>query len=310
MTQDIKWTKATRAKLHGFRTPHKHDPSDDAPWLTLCLERAGGPENGSTLEVNGAAAKTIGRLSEEMTADSPAPEELEFDATREYYRAALYFLDQDGSYIDRRFRWADVRALIRFWFEHFGLSGVFEVLTHSATLTRRLSGDPPSVSIEDLSASPNNPFVLSGRYDHNVYVWALSVLASELDGDELSAAVDEMRKIREGLRDDEWGLRFATAFAFRRETSFGDEDMEVFMKAFEPGGRYSGLELLVASLSSSERAQELLHFKPKTQPGRYAYDWVEAYGKDAAALLEHALKNRGPGFDGKTLKAALKLASK
>lgn len=292
----IKWNAAQRKKLHGFRTPHKSDPKDEAAtlkeaWAILrALERR--TAQGARKHVAIAEA-----VRDELAAPAP-PAKL--DPVRETYRASMVLKHsiKDGSWGE----WGWARALVALWWEKGGPAFAARVMIQPT----RYEGYKGSFkAVRKDMREPIAPWILGE--EHEPLWWALRARVSRLD----EAAFKSARAAIEPVFASE--VTPATArhawltFAFDRDRELAQREItralaraeaqpDALSRGAEPQGRpsFDAAEALLVAAPDADTALDLTRRLWMHAYGRISIDIVEAHGEGArpllAAKLEQVLK--------------------
>lgn len=134
-----KWTATTRKLLHGFSTPHPHDPADavmsvDAAWANLCARYQHlltvTLAKGAIPKGNGEMAGVVEAVVRSFAKDQPPPK---LRLVEEFCRAAMMQMTEGGWSAQANSKWESwsyARALVALWLDRGGIEFVFDVLNH------------------------------------------------------------------------------------------------------------------------------------------------------------------------------------
>lgn len=302
----IRWTRANRKKLHGFRRPHQHDPADVAPTLEAAWSRLVRAAEQVTVVGDDKLAATSRAVLEELRADAP-PEEL--DVERELIRTAFFLGPLRERDTMKWESWAIVRDLVALWVERGGVAFAARVLDQPpAWNTFSSSRSPTEVvfqpqplpaadELQDWDRDPNTggPREHIGPYATYAQVlpawWALRCRVSRMDEGAVAAASKGCAPLLEGLPqgrccDGGWFRRAALLFALSRDRAVTADGIARLDAAWEGTLVWDGVAMLFAAAPDAATALALAHRSP-VNPRVYAFDVVEAFEADAAPVLHH-----------------------
>lgn len=323
----LEWTAATRKQVHCFRSTHKTDPdgahallSPKDAWAVLRSCVANGRATASASH-EGSLARWKRELSE--------PEPPAFDPAFELYRYALVsgLCPTDRAWEDFA-AWAPERAMVSLW-ARGTTTQVLEVLTKPAAFWRATSSEwtpsasVPIVELRDTPANdcippeppyrPRDSFAIEAKG-----LWAaLKIGVDALSPDEFERSNAAAHAFRRAL-DERDPDRSNVALAFARDPSHAREEREREWSA-ELDESDVAVRLILASPTIAD-ANTLVAYCATLDGGAlssYAFDLVEAFGADAAPMLQSAIdrleKRKMNASLKKSLqrpmKAALKLVS-
>lgn len=298
-TSKLRWTAATRARVHHFQTSHAKDPAGahrlgeaaDA-WSALRARAAGAKASASP-----SLASALERLQRELAEEAPPA----FDAAFELYRLA-YVVGSCATDRDLRVHrdWEPEREVMALW-ARADAAEVLSVLLSAApfwletgsewrdevtTRVLRLSDAPPSNFVD-----PPPSFQLSAVFSfvERGLWWAYRMRLDALDQAAFDAVNAHAHRARRALAPTAYGERSEIALAFSRDPSHADEERALAGDGAEYNGPHL-CRLLLASRSLSE-CEALLGASLEYTAGDLsdvAYDLVETFGADARPLLERA----------------------
>jgi hypothetical protein len=318
-----KWTKATRAKLHGRRAAHKHDPKDatysrENGWATL--RAAFRAHAGGTFGGDAEGSEHLADICTELQGEPPT----ESTATKELHRAAIIFSTRPVPQISKWGEWADARALVGFWCETWGPSFALDVLMHPPLfITRGLRSNGVIVEHNHVALDPDDPsggfglsnlgaptemgrIVLAAASDP--CWWALRWWLDCADDGVFADALAGMQA-RDASGRSMW-LRSALAFAFARDPSTVHDAVEAHFEASQDEGPSWNAEMLVASSTNARDTSAMIEAWEWKTYAAYAFDIVEALDEEARPVLERLLERERPRSSKRDIRpyeAALKL---
>lgn len=297
-TTNVRWTAATRRKLHGFRAPHKNDPKDLAPTPGDAWARLGASV--ARLEVHGDDEQAeIARAVRAELVEGALPKEL--DPAREVYRAGLVVQGITSDAIVAKYDgWSFARDLMAVWASVGGVGFAVSVLHQAPAFS--IIKFPGGVRLEPFSPSegerdpatgqprePIGPFDLTCRI--SPLWWALRARLSGLDSEAVEASARECAAFLEGVPagrscDGAWFRRCALLFALSGAPSVTRAGIDTLARAWDGQKRWSGLAMLYAAAPDASAALELAK-RSSQNPLDCSLDIVEAFDLDARPVLEH-----------------------
>jgi len=286
---DIKWTKARRKKLHGFRTPTKHDPADavlskEDSWAILRAL--------PLLRTVGEAPAEVKAMLSTRTNDSP-PDEL--DVKAEAARTDLVFRSKDP--MKTWEEWAEARALVGLWLGVEGFRFAIDVLRQAPPfefdLERR--GDDVVMDLKPATHEDGDVEATWGAFRLNAIreplFWALRNHVAHMDEAALGAATKSVADL-EGVPEGEnhlgtWWHRGALVYALSRDESLVNAQVDALLRAETPDKIWEGVELLAVATTDVARATEL---GKRARFGQYSLDLLATHGEDAGPILQESFE--------------------
>ncbi|MBL8683821.1 MAG: hypothetical protein JNK05_31905 [Myxococcales bacterium] len=307
----LRWTAATRARLHHFRTKHPKDPKGahalPAPgdaWATIRARTAAGRAS-ATPKLQDALA----RLQREFAADAPPPFDAAFALFRLAYVVGHCRIDRD---LLAHRDWAPEREVVAM-FASAGASELLRTLTAGALAPSESPAtdipfwletasewrDEVTTLVVTLSEAPPSQFALAppafcvasaqSVVERGVW-WAFRMFIDTLDERAFSAANEDARRIRRALATTAHRERSQIALAFARDPTHADEERA----NAAADTSYAGVDLCRVVLASRtlEACEPLLDRAMAPNEGDLsdiAFDLVESFGASAAPVLARAL---------------------
>lgn len=305
----IRWTKANRSKLHGFRSAHKTDPEGIAltPSEAAAALRAHAIAYPVEWRADEKFQAALDRVLSELNGDAVPT----VDPATEVYRAAVVL--RRGTE-DDAMRWEDGvsrRALIGLWASR-GTATALDILlgivcdpSPALAVEQQISvrGDVRTVrglfTDPDPSLPSRSPFTLDPR------MWeALRCHVGKLAEADFEAA-NRVAHARRTALPEKSAERAGIALAFDRDERHAAVEAHAAME----GGGHADPVLLVALRDPALAAQLHRERLPHADLGPVAYDLVESFGEGARPMLEDSLAKLGASYYGgqKYLRAALEL---
>ena len=232
--------------------------------------------------------------------------------------------------IETRDEWELGRALIEVWAGAAGLAFCLDVLTHAPVFVRASEGGEDDDYVMRMAFVPPDEEGQAFRLDAGVWNevdpqwWALREWISQRSDDDFARDREvAVAALAARSGPDRWALnaRCRIAFAFSRDPSLGHQVAAPLIARGIPAvasnaehgpNPVDAVVFLYPSLPDASSVSALVDrvFRPdwNMPPGNLSFDVVDAYGADAAPLLERFLAvKRAPSLT-KTERAALKLA--
>lgn len=306
-----RWTRATRARLHGARSPHPLDApakSPDVAWQPLL---AGDRELSSVRrEFKAHPGARPGLTAVRRSFDEGArPTKLVVE--HELVRLALCRA-QDSFAFKRARDGASTQALVDFWVASSGVPFVLDVLESPVRFNLLVSDLAAGQRLTIELARPSGAgraFLPAHYLEATQLLVALRPHVFRLDDAAWKVARARAEKLRQRWStshlDDQRNLR-ALVFAFARESKWVDLQVKQLLGR-APNLSEGGLVLcsITEGASAMRVAKALLHFLPQLV-APFAFDVVESLGQAAKPVLTLALEGATPA-QRRALQSALAL---
>lgn len=304
-SMSIHWSYVNREKLHGWRNQlEDDDPSDTAPSLAQAwayLRELPIPI------LEGTAAKELKRVA--LTLAKPNPP-TKLDVGEEVLRACLLFNPRDEKVWDG---WRTARMLVALWHEVGGFRFVLDVLavrrpydgmvtwTSSSAAAGRLD---ETATIELNHADPKEapaPF----QSEILPLWWALRLRVAVMSEEELARAVTAARgviptKLPTTVEEEftnPWNYWVLVVFTLSRSTVFTGPEIDRMLATVGDMEVPLAPVMAVAApdLGRTAKVIALANKNARFFPAGYMWDLVEAFGGDAADVVEAVLERSREG---------------
>jgi hypothetical protein len=307
----IRWTRETRAALHGARTPHPLDvplPSAELAWERVLALDGQFPEVKKSWRAFPRAARwlTAVRASFERRA-RPTKLTLEHEVVRLATVHTLELLRRSS----KPFQFP-ARELVDFWVASAGVEFVLDVIE---------AGHLFSIQVDlasGFSAELVKP-VERGSFVPGHYLVAVPLLRAlrphvfALDARAYAKVKQRAERLQQRLvaskELDDRTLFDALCFAFAREQKWVNVAARRMCK---PGGSIHDGGLILSSVTDASLALQVAKACVQLLPelaAPFAFDLVESLGREARPVLELALTHPAKAARKKNFKAALKLCA-
>jgi len=280
---EIKWTKARRKKLPGFRTPVKSDP-DDAVFdpkaaMKLLATR--------TKQVGLEQAPDDVKHAYEQRIAGKTPDSL--DAKTEAMLFILVCRAQDP--IRKWEDWTEARATVALWLADGGFRFAIDVITQPRPYApMKITQADRSISYRVQPAAelhgeeiPFGAFAYWAQYEP--LYWALRNHVAHMSDEELADATSSVANLLEGLpgeKDERWWHRAGLVYVLSRDESMVNAQADRLLPELASFG-YNVGEPLAAATTDLERAEKLV---ANASFVRYGHAFVETHGMAAKRILE------------------------
>lgn len=279
----IKWTKARRKKLHGFRTPHKADPADavmDVPKAWAILKKR-------TPQVGLDKAPKGLRTAYERRRGAKAPDSL--DVATEAALAEMVSRAKDP--VSKWEDWTEARATVGLWMGVGGFRFALDVILQNRPYDSVKCIAPQGTSFEFAKCKKK---VFGAFYTWPLYeplYWALRSHVAHMSDEALadaSASVKDLLKPAPPKDEEKFWHRAGLLYVLSRDESLVASKMDAMIKRLGP----SGGEVLAATTTDLDRAASIAE---KSNFVRYTFDFLETHGDAAKSILEAQYARRAPG---------------
>ena len=301
MSAPLKWTAATRKKLHGFRLPHKADPPDVAPSLA---EAWGSLQRFADLELHGDPQQIAD--AKKLSSEKTPPVAL--DPAGELLRARIATARLQARDCDKWEGWAVSRALVALWCEVGSPRAAVDLLLAPACFGgmgpvlaphepriektcqgcgQRWEGSMDECCGAVVSSEVEEPSPWGSLW--HVYQplwWALRARLSVVPEETFAAARDSIEELFTDVLEPE---RHAwLTFAFNRDRDLARREIERARRRLDSDPPPPLQLPLLVSVPDAALGVELVTRYNVHSFGLLGFDLVEALGHEARPIFETA----------------------
>ena len=282
----IKWTKARRKQLHGFRTPHKTDPADavlDVPKAWAILKKR-------TPQVGLDEAPKELRTAYDRRTGAKAPDSLDIATEAALAQMVSRAKDPVSKWED----WSEARATVGLWMGVGGFRFALDVILQNRPY-ETLRGSSPNGVFFEFKKSKKRVFgAFAGWPLYEPLYWALRSHVAHMSDEALadaSASVKDLLKPAPPKDDEKYWHRAALLYVLSRDESVVGSKMDAMMKRLGSIGWNAG-EVLAAATTDLDQAASIAE---KSNFVRYTLDFLETHGDAGKPILQAQYARRKSG---------------